>query len=138
MLNEKMYRELAGQWHGGQWSSLYAFASTGTVQPSLASEIVECFEMVKSTDEPTRELRRLESFYATVGPAITVDNVCAHREFWHRTLRNYDGSPVRCRANGQVKRWKTRPTEFRLPVKRGLFECFYITPHNAANWTVAP
>lgn len=134
MLNEQMYRELAGQYHVGQWSALYAFASTGTIQPSLASEIVECFELAKSL----KDRRSLESFYATVGPAITADNVGAHREFWHRTLKSSDGSPVRCRANGKVKLWKTRPTEFQLPVKYGLRECFYINRVNAAEWTVAP
>ncbi len=134
MLNEQMYRELAGQYHVGQWSALYAFASTGTIQPSLASEIVECFELAKSL----KDRRSLESFYATVGPAITADNVGAHREFWHRTLKSSDGSPVRCRANGKVKLWKTRPTEFQLPVKYGLRECFYINRFNAADWTFAP
>ena len=134
MLNESLYREIAGQWHGGQWSALYSFASTGTIQPSLASEIVECFDLAESV----KDRRRLESIYAVIGPEITVDNVGTSREFWHRTLKNADGSPVRCRANGQVKRWKTRPDEFRLPVKRGLFECFYITQRNASDWTVAP
>ncbi len=134
MLNESLYRELASQWHGGQWSALYSFASTGTIQPSLASEIVECFGMAESA----KGRRALECLYAAVGPAITADNIGAHREFWHRTARNSDGSPVRCRANGKVKLWKTRQTEFRLPVKYGLREFFYITPHNAADWTVAP
>ena len=134
MLNEQMYRELAGKYHGGQWSALYAFASTGTIQPSLASEIVECFKLAKSV----KDRRSLESFYATVGPAITSENVGANSELWHRTARNADGSPVRCRANGKVKLWKTRPNEFRLPVKYGLRECFYLTHRNAAEWTVAP
>lgn len=134
MLNEQMYRELAGKYHGGQWSALYSFASTGTIQPSLAIEIVEFFELAKSL----KDRRSLESFYATVGPAITADNVGSRREFWHRTARNADGSPVRCRANGKVKLWKTRQTEFILPVKYGLRECFYINRVNAAEWTVAP
>lgn len=133
MLNQS-YRELAGQYHGGQWSALYSFASTGTVQPSLSSEIVECFKLAKSV----KDRRSLESFYATVGPAITSENVGANSELWHRTARNSDGSPVRCRVNGKVKLWKTRPTEFRLPVKYGLRECFYLTHRNAAEWTVAP
>ena len=134
MLNESLYRELAGKYHGGQWSALYAFASTGTIQPSLASEIVECFKLAKSV----KDRRSLESFYATVGPAITSENVGANSELWHRTARNADGSPVRCRVNGQVKRWERRPNEFRLPVKYGLRECFYLTNRNAAEWTVAP
>lgn len=49
-----------------------------------------------------------------------------------------DGNPQwRCRANGKCKIWKTRPHEFRLPVKYGLRECFYITNDNAHQWNVA-
>lgn len=55
--------------------------------------------------------------------------------FFHVSLRNADGSAVRCRANGKCKTWKTRPDDFRLPVKYGLKECFYITPRNAADWS---
>jgi hypothetical protein len=54
--------------------------------------------------------------------------------FYHKTLRNKDGSAVRCRANGRCKVWKTRPEDFRLPVKYGLKQCFYLTPRNAEEW----
>ena len=55
----------------------------------------------------------------------------------HTTFRNADGTPVRVRVNGACKTWKTRPTEFRLPVKHGLKDCLYITPENANNWVTA-
>ena len=35
-------RETAAAWHGGQWSPLYAFASTGTVREDVLSEVDEC------------------------------------------------------------------------------------------------
>jgi len=58
-----------------------------------------------------------------------------HRcELHHVKLKNADGTPVRCRVNGACKTWKTRPDDFRLPVKHGLKHCFYITPANAAQW----
>lgn len=134
MLNEILYRELAGQWHSGQWSSLYAYASTGTRLPSLATEIEALFPLAKTR----KELAELQRFYALVGPEVDIESVESATEFWHRTARNADGSPVRARANGRVKTWKTRPAEFRLPVKYGLRECFYITPENAYQWCVAP
>ena len=59
------------------------------------------------------------------------------QEFHHVTLKNADGTPVRCRVNGKCKTWKTRPTEFRLPVKYGLRQCFYIDETNADEWTLA-
>jgi hypothetical protein len=39
---------------------------------------------------------------------------------------NRDGTPVRCRVMGKCKTWKTRPDDFRLPVKYGLYDSFYI------------
>jgi len=55
-------------------------------------------------------------------------------EFHHVTEKNADGTAVRCRVNGQCKTWKTRPEEFRLPVKYGLKQCFYIDQNNANEW----
>lgn len=57
--------------------------------------------------------------------------------FHHVTAKNADGTPTRCRKNGACKVWKTRPTEFRLPVKHGLRTCFYITQDNADEWVIS-
>lgn len=67
---------------------------------------------------------------------ITKEDAMTEREFHHVSLKNADGTPLRCRANGVCKTWKTRPNDFRLPVKYGLRECFYITPRNAHEWSV--
>lgn len=51
-----------------------------------------------------------------------------HRgEFWHMTLKNADGTPIRCRVNGKCKTWKRTPNLFKLPVKHGMRDSFYIT-----------
>lgn len=65
---------------------------------------------------------------------VTKFHAMNETNFVHRTLRNADGSRVRCRASGACKTWKTRPDEFRLPVKHGLRDSFYITPRNAHEW----
>lgn len=41
------------------------------------------------------------------------------------------GDTRTCRRNGKTKTWKTRPGHFRIPVKYGLYEHFYITHENA-------
>lgn len=46
-------------------------------------------------------------------------------------LRTKGGSLVLWRRNGMTKIWKTRPNDFRVPVKRGLHNCDYITPGTA-------
>lgn len=38
------------------------------------------------------------------------------------------------RASGRCQTWKTRPEEFRLPVKYGLYEHYAITHQNANDW----
>ena len=38
---------------------------------------------------------------------------------------------VSVRRSGATKTWKTRPGDFRAPVKWGLRDSFYITPSNA-------
>jgi len=55
----------------------------------------------------------------------------------HTTIKNADGSPARCRVNGRCKTWKTRPDDFKLPVKHGLYNCFYINQDNAEEWLLA-
>ena len=50
-------------------------------------------------------------------------------ELHHRYDKNADGSPERWRINGVVKLWKTRPNEFKCPIKRGLKQYGYFT-HN--------
>lgn len=54
----------------------------------------------------------------------------------HKFLLNADKTPKRCRINGKCQVWKTKPEEFRLPVKHGLYDCFQITQANADNWEV--
>src|ERR1039457_2239385 len=67
------------------------------------------------------------------GSMITLANANSSM-FYHVALRNADGSALRARANGRVKLWKTRPLEFRIPVKYGLKQCFYIDNNNAHQW----
>ena len=59
----------------------------------------------------------------------------SYRDILHHVrYNNADNTPMRCRVNGKIKTWKTRPDDFRLPVKYGLRICFYITPENAHEW----
>lgn len=62
------------------------------------------------------------------------DALTQPRELWHVRKKNADGTPVRVRINGACRTWKTRPDDFRLPVKSGISHYGYITPANAAEW----
>lgn len=56
--------------------------------------------------------------------------------FTHITALKKDNSPLTVRRNGKTQLWKTRPNDFKVPVKYGLYEYFYITQDNCNEWNV--
>src|SRR5262245_39790477 len=46
------HRQTAADWHGGQDSALYAYASTGTVVTGLAGEIEDCIAQIERGHTP--------------------------------------------------------------------------------------
>jgi hypothetical protein len=55
---------------------------------------------------------------------------------YHKKVKNSRGEPYKCRVNGKCKVWKTRPLDFKLPIKSGLYEYGYITNLNADEWSL--
>jgi hypothetical protein len=51
-----------------------------------------------------------------------------HGDFFYCVNANHIS---RFRVTGKVKTWKTRPTEFRIPIKFGLYGSYEITDKNA-------
>lgn len=59
--------------------------------------------------------------------------------FYHRTQTyKRSNTPIQVRRMGRTKRWVTRPTEFRIPVKYGMYDSFYIDHTNAHEWSLSP
>ena len=56
------------------------------------------------------------------------------REWHHVSKKNADGTPMRVRRNGKTQTWKTRPGEFRIPVKHGMYDYGDITHETASQW----
>lgn len=129
----KSLQTIASEWHSGQNSALYTYASSGTIQQSLYREIRECFPLARP-----RELSDLQRLYVATAPTLTREAILNANEFWHRLMRNADGSPVRCRKSGKMQVWKTRPEDFSQPVKHGLKNSFRLTPASAQDWIAAP
>lgn len=71
---------------------------------------------------------------------IDAFNALTAHEFYHRKLKYgvRNGGPIRVRRMGRTKTWKTRPGEFRIPVKYGLRDSFYIDHTNAHEWSTIP
>ncbi len=125
-------RQTAAQWYDGQNSALYAYSSTGTILPGLAAEIKVCLFFSKG-----KEYAELARLYATIAPVPAINELEGKR-FWHRSLIDSRGFPMKCHASGKLKTWKTRPNDFQLPVKYGIRQCFYITPSNVKDWVIEP
>lgn len=64
------YRRLASEWHGGQWSPMYAYASTGSVTRGLCAEIRHCLSGFSQLTRGEHETWRpaLERFLGHVAP----------------------------------------------------------------------
>lgn len=70
---------------------------------------------------------------------LTRQTAMTARNFWHRTATYKNGiTPIEVRRNGATKTWKRQPDKFKIPVKYGMYEFFYITDADAAEWSVIP
>lgn len=75
---------------------------------------------------------------------LTLAQVLHAREFHYgecvRTVGPRGGETVKVetwRRNGETKTWKTRPGEFRVPIKYGLRGYSYIDNHNVGEFHAA-
>lgn len=57
------------------------------------------------------------------------------KTLYHVSMKNADKSALRVRVNGNCQTWKTRPAEFKLPIKHGMYQYGYITEKNGNEWT---
>jgi hypothetical protein len=133
MLNETLYRQLAADWHDGQNSELYSFASSGEVRnaSSLANEIAEAMTGAKGKNRAS-----LARFYATVAESVGINTIYQGAELWHRSSLDAKGYPHRVKVTS-VKTWQRRPGEFAAKAKFGLKTWLDIDQHDRS-WVLAP
>jgi hypothetical protein len=55
---------------------------------------------------------------------------------YHLRYKNADGSTMRARVTGKPIEWKTRPSEFKVPICHGLRDTGYLTHQNADLWSL--
>ena len=65
---------------------------------------------------------------------LTNEEILMCNAFEHVSNKNADKTPMRVRRNGATKLWKTRPGDFKIPIKYGLYQHGYITPENVGDW----
>lgn len=94
---EHDHRRTAAEWHGGQNTPLYAYASTGSVLPRLDRGIQDCIRQVEAGQvdrdtDPERDLERLTAFLHHVEPLLAIRDAAdigrehgeAAAEWWHQ------------------------------------------------------
>lgn len=57
------FSSLARDYHGGQWTDLYAYASSGTVACGLALEIFSCILIAQRNNAHEKEILALKEFH---------------------------------------------------------------------------
>jgi hypothetical protein len=67
-ITEKTARRIASEWHGGQTSLLYAFASSGAIVSGIRSEIAQCLAWCKDHNALTYELELLRAYVNVNSP----------------------------------------------------------------------
>jgi hypothetical protein len=75
-----------------------------------------------------------EMYVATL---VNRENATTANNFEHTSKKNKDNTPMRVRRSGKTQTWKTRPAEFKIPVKYGLYESGYITQDNCHEWVIS-
>lgn len=75
---------------------------------------------------------------------VTKEQAATNREFHRGPCRKYIGPrggveriTEHWRASGNIRTWATRPDDFRLPIKYGLYRSDEITQHNAREFHLA-
>lgn len=104
-------------------------------------ERLECYtqEHPKVSDEPFVVLPTADKPSRNIACVVKATAVNARHGtiFYHRTERNADGTAVRCRVMGKCKTWVRSPQAYRLPVKYGMYQSFYLTHRNSDVWLVS-
>lgn len=109
--------------------------------PAIVAALLEQDD-IDPADEPTGPA--LTHYFDQMAKAeasgdITPKMAMTANEFYHRKLKYKDGkTPIRVRRNGATKVWKTRPGEFRIPYKYGMYDFGYIDQNNASEWSTIP
>ena len=115
---------------------------------TTAREIVRCLLETEADPEEVDAERYFDRYTDAIAAdeargKITMAKALTTHTFYHRTERYVSrgkklGPPYQARRNGATKTWKTRPGQFRIPVKIGFRGYGYIDNNNADEWSWRP
>lgn len=91
-MDEITAREIASEWHGGQFTPLYAYSSTGTILDGLDSEIDAALKL----HAPESEKRRLRELRQYLQPRL-----------WEHAARNMGREEAEEAAQRAAQAWPT-------------------------------
>ena len=85
-------------------------------------------------DQATRSPHGTEFHYTGPSGMVTRMNPCTRKVGPRGGVKE---TVIRARVTGACKTWKTRPADFRLPVKHGMYESGAIDQDNSEHWHLA-
>lgn len=106
----------------------YAALCLSTLQSNNSNTRKGNTHMTNETDKIATQLTTLAGYMWNadeIGRQLDRGMICAHM---------YGGQWYRARRNGATKLWKTRPADFRIPIKAGFKACGYIERDNLHNF----
>ena len=53
---------------------------------------------------------------------------------YHGKNRDSKNYPQKWRVNGKTQTWKTRPNDFKVPLKHGMYDWWYLQPSNVEDF----
>lgn len=107
---------------------------------ALVARLLEADETTDPVERAKNLLARTPEILsrAREAAAVTPANAATVDRFYSRTRRYVDGRPYQARRNGATRFWKTRPGEFRIPIKIGYKGYGAIDHTNAHEWAISP
>lgn len=102
----------------------------GVSDPDAIDPQEYAFQAKDQMDQEIAELKAKGEITAKIVPHLRQGQTV-----WHRTVKRADGSAAGARITS-IKTWKTRPNDFRIGWKYGLYDYGTIDPHNASEWTL--
>jgi hypothetical protein len=94
--------------------------------------------LLEDEEEGDEEFNPRDYVVADRGVPVTPETAMTASTFYHRTKRysakNGKGRAIQVRRMGATKTWKRQPGKFRIPVKFGMKDSFYIDNDNANEW----
>jgi hypothetical protein len=117
---ERDPRIVASEWHGGQWTALYSFASSGFIRSDLSCEIERCQRELAAHPERHEDPAQLADELAELLAYVTQPVTSVWSAYGHVFSSDGDYATCdRCGGEWQIQRDRDDPSSGRYVASNG-------------------